>query len=199
MNGRAILRGALVILLFSLAESPVAQGATITVGYGPGYDFGTIQAAIDAAAHGDTVIVTPGTYTGPGNRDIDFGGRAITVRSIDPNDASVAETTIIYCQHSWENVDLRGFHFHSGQDGNSVLEGLTIMNGLAWSENGGAIVTENSSPTIRNCIIRDNSAEAHWGHGGFGGAISCEDNSSPTIIGCSIILSRSRIVFWRTK
>ena len=44
-------------------------------------DFNSIQAAINDSNDGDTVIVADGTYTGPGNRDIDFLGKAITVRS----------------------------------------------------------------------------------------------------------------------
>ena len=37
-------------------------------------EYPTIQAAIDDCNDGDEVIVADGTYTGDGNRDIDFGG-----------------------------------------------------------------------------------------------------------------------------
>ena len=41
------------------------------------HPFDAIQEAIDASAGEDTVIVLAGVYSGEGNRNIDFGGRAI--------------------------------------------------------------------------------------------------------------------------
>jgi hypothetical protein len=44
-------------------------------------EYATIQEAVDASSDGDVVLVAPGTYTGDGNKNIDFSGKAIVVRS----------------------------------------------------------------------------------------------------------------------
>jgi len=131
-------------------------------------DFNTIRAAINAARDDDTVVVAPGTYTGEGNRDLDFLRKAITVRSTDPNDPNVVENTIIDCNGTEEEPH-RGFYFHYGEDANSILNGLTITNGYAssgiWLDYcGGAILlTDNSSPTITNCTLSENTATSGGG------------------------------------
>ena len=80
-------------LLFAIA----CQARIITVDDDGPADFNNLQAAIDDANHGDVIEVQPGTYTGDGNSDIDFLGKAITVRSIDPNDPNIVAATIIDC------------------------------------------------------------------------------------------------------
>ena len=132
------------------------------------HPFDAIQEAIDAAWDSDTVIVLDGTYTGTGNRDIDFKGRAITVRS-----ENGPETCIIDCQATRAEPH-RGFKFHSGEDEMSVLDGLTITGGYILGTNGGAIRCDGSSPTITNNIITHTVAEE-------GGGIACMSGSSPTI------------------
>ena len=59
-----------------------AAGAQAMDRHVPG-EYPTIQAAIDACVNGDTVIVDSGHYSGPGNRNLDFGGKDIIVRSGD--------------------------------------------------------------------------------------------------------------------
>jgi hypothetical protein len=129
----------------------------------------TIQSAIDAAVDGDAVIVAPGTYTGSGNRDIDFLGKAITVRSTAPNDPNIVAATIIDCDGS-EAEPHRGFCFYSGEDANSVLSGLTITNGHMSSGGGGGICV-SGSPTITKCFITGNSAFLGGGISGSDGVI----------------------------
>jgi hypothetical protein len=146
-------------------------------------EYPNIQAAIDDCNNDDVVIVEPNIYTGSGNKNLDFGGSAITVRSTDPNDPNVVAATVIDCQNSG-----RGFYFHSGEDTNSIISGLTITNGRA---SGGGIYCSGSSPTIENCIITNNAHYASGplvgdGYDGYGGGIYCGSISNPIITGCTI-------------
>jgi hypothetical protein len=96
------------------------RAATITVNWDGSADYTAIHAGIDAASNGDTVLVADGTYTGAGNRDIDFLGKAITVKS-----AGGPENCIIDCEGSPSDQH-RGFYFHNGEGPDSVLDGFTI-------------------------------------------------------------------------
>ncbi|MGQ9649966.1 MAG: SUMF1/EgtB/PvdO family nonheme iron enzyme [Phycisphaerae bacterium] len=147
---------------------PASAGLTITVCQDGRGDFSSVQAAIDAAVPGDVIVICDGVYTGPGNRDLDFQGKAIAVRS-----QNGPAQTIIDCQEAG-----RAFRFRSGEGSASIVEGITIVNGsvVAASQDGGAILCVGSSPTIRGCVIRNCTA-------GFGGGIAC-DAASPTIVDC---------------
>jgi hypothetical protein len=57
--------------------------------------FRSIQKGLDHANDGDTVEVREGTYSGPGNRDLDFRGRSVTLRSCAPNSDTCLKQTII--------------------------------------------------------------------------------------------------------
>jgi predicted outer membrane repeat protein/parallel beta-helix repeat protein len=153
MAAKTFLKTAPAILFFLTISAVTIQAETIYVDDDNPADFNNIQAAIDNAVHGDIIIVNPGTYTGGGNRDIDYNGKAVTVRSIDPNDPDIVAATIIDSNGTKEDPH-RGFYFHNDEDANSVLAGLTITNGYAFT--GGGICCEASRPTITNCIISGN-------------------------------------------
>ncbi|MHC4113383.1 MAG: right-handed parallel beta-helix repeat-containing protein, partial [Planctomycetota bacterium] len=137
-------------------------------------DYPTIQAAIDDSNDGDVVELQQGTYTGVGNRSIDFLGKAITVRSINPEDPCVVASTVIDCQGAG-----CGFYFDNGEDANSILAGLTITNGYL-SKGGGIYCYDYSSPKISHCRIVGNSAS-------FRGGGICSDMSNMIIENCTII------------
>jgi len=138
-----------------------------------------IQQAIDNANEGDVIVVTLGTHTGPGNRDIDFDGKAITVRSIEPNEPGVVAETIIDCQGSASEPH-RGFYFRHQESTNSLVNGLTITNGGGAYEGGAIYCCAGSSPRIENCILTHNSAIDH------GGAIACRNGCNAVIANCLI-------------
>jgi parallel beta-helix repeat protein len=116
-------RTALIIscLLIGLLTAPVWAQRTINV---PG-NAATIQAGINAAADGDTVMVAPGSYV----ENINFNGKAITVTS-----SGGPASTIIDGSQGAIAVS-----FASGETRTSVISGFTI-------ENAGASMYPNSSP-----------------------------------------------------
>ncbi len=151
-----------VVLLLAIVSSTSARTWPV-----PSAECPTIQAGIDSASVGDTVLVAAGTYTSDGNKNLDFGGTDLVLLS-----EGGPELTIIDCEGSG-----RGFHFHSGEIGAAVVEGFTITNGNVGSDHGGGMLCDASSPTVRSCVFSGNTAQR-------GGGMRCQNASSPTIGSC---------------
>lgn len=139
-----------------------------------GGDYATIQAAVQAAAGGDTILLADGVYTGLGNRDISVLGKAVTITS-ESDDPSAC---VIDCEGS-SDANHRGFHFNHGEGPDTVLRGVTVRNGYV-AGSGGALSIRGTSPTVANCVFQNNYCA---GINANAGAIYC-DNASPTLTDC---------------
>ncbi len=149
----------------------VAGAETLHV---PG-QYATIQAAMNAAVNGDTVLVADGTYTGAGNTNLSFFSTPITVRS-----QSGPETCIIDC-----GGDSVAFWL-SGDPPDAIIDGFTITNGGGYP-GGGLYMYYFGDATIRNCIITGNASDFAGG-----GGVLCE-GACPTFINCTITLNNAAV------
>ncbi|MBN2019482.1 MAG: hypothetical protein JW749_04585 [Sedimentisphaerales bacterium] len=161
-----------ILVIAAIMAAVTCQAGTIYVNANGSGDYPTIQDAVNNANHGDVIILHPGTYTGYGNRDIDFSGKAITIQSTDPDDPNIVSATIIDCQSQKSDIHPnphRGFVFDNNEMPDSVLSGLTITNGWGGEHlfekspagiyfAGGGILCKNSSPTIIRCRVISNTA-----------------------------------------
>lgn len=129
----------------------------------------TIQAAINAAAKGDTILVADGTYY----ENISFKGKAITVASHywADGDTNHINNTIINGSRPSHPDSGSVVYFISGEDTNSVLTGFTITGGRGtptlWpnipgyiEKDGGGIFVRNSGAKIGKNKITQNHVTA---------------------------------------
>ncbi len=140
-------------------------GGAVAYGYtqmGHIYEGEKIQPMIEMSNDGDTIIVHPGTYA----ENIDFMGKAITVRSENSYSEETVKSTILTKSYTAPIVK-----FRYGQNASkATLSGFTIEKGEA--EYGAGIYIESCAPAISNCIIRNNAASS------AGGGIYCATAAS---------------------
>lgn len=131
--------------------------------------YGTIQAALNAAAPGDTILVAPGNY----NETLTWPS-ADGIRLV--SEAGFSFTTID-AQQAGRVITIQGSHGR-----NTVLEGFTITGGLMMtSRNHGAGLFVDSSPTIRANRITGNVGDGtSWN---YGGGIHVASGGNPLIEG----------------
>ena len=110
--GGSILKLRLVFSLLALLAAPGVLASTINVPK----DQPTIQAGINAANNGDTVLVAPGKY----GENINFIGKAITVTSAEGPKVTIIDG----------NAAAPVAAFITNEGAQSVLNGFTLQNGV---------------------------------------------------------------------
>ncbi|MFN0034946.1 MAG: FG-GAP-like repeat-containing protein [Saprospiraceae bacterium] len=198
MNTKRSLLLAGIALLSSLCRPESAYAQTT---HRVPADFPKIQAAIDAAQTGDTVLVSPGVYF----ENLQLRGRDIVLSSryfLESDPAKTIRETIIDGSQPAQPDTASCILIWKGETQATVIQGFTLRGGKGtrWYDHyvpgyfreGGGILSEASSPLIRHNIIRDNTVPKEGAelvsHGG--GGIRCGDGS-PRIEGNQIIHNRA--------
>lgn len=161
--------------------------------------FNAIAPALQVSVNGDRVLIKDGVYVGAQNRNLNFGGRSIVVRS-----QNGPTNCILDCQGQGY-----GFRFDHNEGPGARLEALTIENGVApWrgggiytidaspiidgcvvqncsaNVGGGGVAFENGAPALRNCVIRGNTCPGDAATGRYGGGVYVVGGAR--LIGCLI-------------
>ncbi len=155
-------------------------------------EYPTLQAAMDAANAGDTVLVADGVFTGPGNVDLN-PSRSTTPRpkNLVIRSENGPTSTILDAAAGPSNPH-RAFLFQNGEGRDTIVEGFTVRNGWMGTAVGGAAVERRhelsggaivfrfagTAPTIRGCVF-ETCFSAY-----SGGALEAEVGAAPLIEDC---------------
>lgn len=157
------------------------------------------DAAVEALSDDVEIWVAQGTYIPGGARSDTFtlldnvaiyGGFSgtetlVSERNSDPETNNTVLSGDLDGDDgaNFTNYDDNSHHVVTGTgvDATAVLDGFTIRGGYAdtaTKRGGGFICDGEGSPTVSNCVFRENSATGTFANEGFGGAVSL--NATPT-------------------
>ncbi|HIP71094.1 MAG TPA: hypothetical protein EYH05_06830 [Anaerolineae bacterium] len=164
----------LIISLFSLwllaglmTWLTPAQAMSITVNPGD-----SIQAAIDNAQPGDTILIQPGLYT-----------ESLTLSTAVSLTGSHSQTTIIQAEAGQRVLTVTG----TAVDHTVIISGLTLANGASTGNGGGILLDNGAAPILQHLILQNNRAAG-------GGGLYIAANSN-LILRQSVISSNHAITY----
>jgi len=157
-----------ILTVILLSKSSFLLATTINV---PD-DYSTIQAAINAAQQGDTVLVQSGIYA----ENINFNGKNIVIASLflTTSDTSYVSQTVIDGGDAGRVITITNGESNEAKViGFTIQNGNTLVDGSFIGPGAGIYISGNSSPIITNNIIQYNSSVPNENSVGSGGGISC--------------------------
>ena len=151
-------------------------------------EYATIQAALNVAVTGDSIIVAPGTYAGAGNVDLNPQGKDVVLLGAGPAlsiiDGGQASRGLLIATGETAAMTVSGFTIKGCRyalgpaitciGASPTLENLILRDNISLSD-GGALVCINASPRLTDVLIHDNTAFDD------GGGMFCASGGSPQL------------------
>ncbi len=155
-------------------------------------EFPSIASALVVCTDGDTILLAAGSYSGPENTDINFGGLDLALIGAG------AEATVI--DASDEPGDPVCIRLENDETRATLIQGLTLR-----GSSGGCLysVSGTASPTVRDCIIEEGGLHVGYSttsavsfHGGAplfenclfqrnrGSAVGCSQGTQAEFLDC---------------
>jgi len=166
-----IVKLVLIGCLCSMITLSSLWALTHTVRQDGSGDFSHIQAAIEAANNGDTILVYPGVYV----ENVGFMGKALTVNSLEAleGDRTYVHSTIIDGNRTNPCVSFINGNLEA------TLRGFTLRNGMGSfrsgeeleARGGGVLILQTGRVNLTNCDITDNVAALGGGVYSYGGPL----------------------------
>lgn len=147
MSKTHLMMGAVLATISLVAQGATGpQGAILVV---PD-EYETVQAAVDAAASGDTILIRRGFYA----ENVHVEAKDLSITSSNPSDPLVVAQTVL---------SARGLGTPLTIDNGSEVEvaGITVADGL--SSSGGGISAQHSVLSLDRCVIAANHCTADGG------------------------------------
>ena len=171
-------------------------------------DYPTIQSGIEVARHGDTILVSEGSYF----EAINFKGKAITLTShyLVDGDTSHISRTIISARKNTDPLSSSVVTMNSGEDTTSVLCGFTISGGRGtymsdiivdtamkaanYRLGGGILIFKSGGKIIDNIIEANTLISPDSVRGSMGAGLYAEVAKDAELILRNNIIRNNRIL-----
>jgi len=139
----------LLCLLATVAFAPEAGSTRITVDVNGQGDYSTLFNGIYYAYQtaSDTVLVYPGTYSGPGNRNLTLPEMDFVLVSRDGPEVTIVDP----------EIGNDGIAFSPFNTTSMVIEGFTFRNSTTGYSDYGILVVNGAGCTIRSCVFGNQS------------------------------------------
>lgn len=162
----------IVVWLAVVGTCGFCFGGTFRVELDGSGDYSTIQAAVDAAADGDTILVGDGVYSGEGNCGVTVD-KSLTIKSAGGREVCIIEGTsafheaCVIVSAPGKQVAIEGLTVRNGRRGFVCGQGRCTISNCTIEYNqddGGIFCGRLCELIVSNCVIRNNLN----GHGGGG-------------------------------